>query len=601
MAPEAKALSIIPDAGSLGKDLRAAHIPIPGQNYRRISIIVTIVAGLLFILASLLLAVFGISYNLLPFLPLMVTQFICLLLIIAGVFIGSLYYPRLAASGRKTKIDLDLPHAITYMQALSTTMTMNQIFRGVYEQGELYGEVSRECGLIVRDVELFGDDLLTAMRNVQEITPSEAFRDLLNDLALVFRTGGDMTAFFAARSAHYREQARQELEMTLKTMEIMAEVYVTAFVAGPIALMIMMVAQNMSGQSSIEYLMPVLYIGLPVGAILMIAILRVMMPTDHLRISRREYHETEYGGEVLLEERPNQVNEAFLKQLRSRRKTLRIKDIIRHPLRHYIADYQYSAVFGALFALSVTMLYFTGYIASAFHEYTLEIFICIFVIAFMAPVALAYEIRRWYLNGIEAQMPEFLRDIADMKDMGMTLQGAIHLVAESKLGVLSSELTLVSRDLKMGASVSNALVRLEERIGLVSVKRALSLIVRASEVTDYIREILMIAISDLQHYLKMKNERFSVSFVYIMIVYLSFGIFLYSAYQLNVSFISSFASFDMNYNMMENVSQMFHIAIMLGGFSGLMVGQLSANNILAGLKHSIIFLVASIVLFVYII
>ncbi|WP_245618776.1 hypothetical protein [Methanogenium cariaci] len=142
---------------------------------------------------------------------------------------------------------------------------------------------------------------------------------------------------------------------------------------------------------------------------------------------------------------------------------------------------------------------------------------------------------------------------------------------------------------------------MEERIGLVTVKRVISLVVRASEVTDHLREILTIAISDLEHYLKMKNERMNVSFVYIAVIYLSYGIYLYCAYQLNVSFISSFDTFNINFDLTGNLTDMFHIAIILGTFSGIMAGQLSSNNILSGFKHSIVFLVASIVLFVYII
>jgi len=142
---------------------------------------------------------------------------------------------------------------------------------------------------------------------------------------------------------------------------------------------------------------------------------------------------------------------------------------------------------------------------------------------------------------------------------------------------------------------------MEERIGLVSVKRAISLLVRASEVTDYIREILTIAINDLQHYIKMKTKRLNVSFVYLAVIYLSFGIYLYSAYQLNVAFISSFSAYDVSFDIGANVSEMFHVGIILGFFSGIMAGQLSSNNILAGFKHVCVMLAATVILFVFVI
>ena len=83
-----------------------------------------------------------------------------------------------------------------------------------------------------------------------------------------------------------------------------------------------------------------------------------------------------------------------------------------------------------------------------------------------------------------------------MKDVGVTLQTAIGLISNSKLGVLSQELVMTSEDIRRGSTTLNALVRMEDRIGLVSVKRAMSLLVKASEVTDYIKDVLIIAIND---------------------------------------------------------------------------------------------------------
>jgi len=242
-----------------------------------------------------------------------------------------------------------------------------------------------------------------------------------------------------------------------------------------------------------------------------------------------------------------------------------------------------------------------GSFGSVFPTYTLEVFLCLAVIVAVVPVMIAYEARRRYVMTIEKQLPEFLTEIADMRDIGMTLQGAIFMISNTKMGVLSREVKVAAEELRLGSSVSGALVRMEERIGLVSVKRAISLLVRASEVTDYIREILTIAINDLQHYVKMKAKRLNVSFVYLAVIYLSFGIYLYSAYQLNVAFISSFSAYDVTFDISSNVREMLHIGIILGFFSGIMAGQLSSNSVLAGLKHVCVMLAATVILFVYII
>ncbi|WP_245618836.1 type II secretion system F family protein [Methanogenium cariaci] len=233
--------------------------------YLHFGLVFTLLGAFAYMLLQLLLMVYDIQVNILPFLPpYPVTQVLVFIVMVAGTFFAFYYYPQLVAEGRRVRIDMDLPYAITYMEALSTNVTLYSLFKSVFEAEDLYGgEVSLECGMIVRDVEIFGKDLLTAMRDLQEITPLEHFADLLNDLALVFRTGGNMKDFFDSRSNSFRELARQELEATLQIMEMIAEVYVTAFVAGPIAIIIMLVAQNLSGQGQIEGIMPLMYIGLP--------------------------------------------------------------------------------------------------------------------------------------------------------------------------------------------------------------------------------------------------------------------------------------------------------------------------------------------------
>ena len=62
---------------------------------------------------------------------------------------------------------------------------------------------------------------------------------------------------------------------------------------------------------------------------------------------------------------------------------------------------------------------------------------CMIMIGFMAPVSLAYEGRRWYVNNVEANIPEFLRELSDMIEIGLTLPDAIQRISNAKLGLLS--------------------------------------------------------------------------------------------------------------------------------------------------------------------
>ena len=590
------------DKKAYSSTLRAAQTGKTYDEYLRYIATQAAYTAAILICLVIVLQVFSIRFTVLQQFPPLSRYAIIVAVPLTVVILALYYQPSLTARGRKAKIDLDLPYAITYMQALSGTLTLYNIIRSVYEQSELYREVSREFGLIVRDVEVMGDDVLTAMRNLGRITPSENLKKLLDDLILMFESGGDLTAFLASRSSQYRELAAREMETGLKTLEIMAEVYVTAFVAAPIAVIIMMVAENMSGGSDLSALMPYILIGLPLGAGVMIWIISLVIPAEQYEIVHREIREQEYESGIPQQSPgPDDTARGFRKSIEQKRKSLRVRDVLKNPIRHYISDYRYSLVVSALCGTAVTLAYLGGYLDAIIPAwYSNEVFISILIITVLVPFSVAFELRKHYMNRIEAEIPSFLRELADLKDVGITLQGAVNLISGSKIGLLSSELRTVNREVKWGSSVSHALVRMEERIGVVTIKRAISLIVKASEVTHSIREVLVIAIGDMEHYLNLKKERVTVSFVYVMIVYLSFAIFLYTAYQLNVSFVSSFEKLHTTIDISGNTQDMFRIGIILGLFSGIMAGQLSAGSVYSGFKHAILFLVMTLVVFVVI-
>jgi len=585
----------------LDSDLRSAHLPVTAEQYlrtTRVSLAVSAVMYLFFFALAILTGWFGVLFSFIPEVLFWIFLFATM---VPGLYLVQVYYPVIIARGRKTRIELELSYAVSYMQALSTTMAPFEVIRRVYEEKAMFGEVSCEFGQIVRDVELFGDDLLTAMRSLQATTPSPVMRDFMNDLGIVYESGGDIAAYLSSKTAYFHEQARRELDVVLKTIEIMSEVYVSAFVAGPIALIIMIVAQGMTSRATMAWLLPFMYICIPAGAILMIWILSLMLPPENLEIRRRGVIEYYSGTGVPLQKGSDQGNGEFYRHIEARKKRFHIREQLRHPFRTYISHYSYGIIAGVACAGLCTVLLFTGTFGLLFPKNSFEAGICMIAIGLIVPVSVAYEGRRLYVHNIEKNIPEFLRELSDMKEIGLTLPDAIQRIASAKLGVLSSELVHVSRDVGTGSYVNYALVRMEERIGLISVKRAISLLVKAGEITSNLSGIFMIAITDFEHYLRMKRERANTAITYVMIIYLSFGIYLFTAYQLNGPFMTSFMSFNTNFNLAQNVTDMFRIAIILGAFSGIMAGQFSSNSILAGFKHSIVLLAAAMVLFVFIV
>ncbi len=199
--------------------------------------------------------------------------------------------------------------------------------------------------------------------------------------------------------------------MALQTIEIMAEVYVTAFVAGPIVIMIMILSQNLAGQSDLAGWMPLITLGIPAGAIVMIGILYTLLPpAENLQISRQERGDRE---RLDIPDPGGDVDPRLIKALKARSRTLGIMKALKQPFRHYISNYDWSLVLAMLCGGGATALLLLGYFDAWFPMYTLEVGVCIIVCVSLFPVMIAYEGgRRWYVNSVERQMPEFLRELA---------------------------------------------------------------------------------------------------------------------------------------------------------------------------------------------
>ena len=169
-------------------------------------------------------------------------------------------FPALEKNNRKIKINLTLHNAVAYMYAMRRGgAQMMTIFRSLSDRANIYGEVALEFRQIVRDADFFGYDVVSAIRHLSETTPSEKLKDFLEDLLSVIESGGDMAEFLSMRVRLYQEEARFEQKQFLNVLSIVAESYVTLFVAGPLFLIIIMVVMGMMGGSAVLQLALVTY------------------------------------------------------------------------------------------------------------------------------------------------------------------------------------------------------------------------------------------------------------------------------------------------------------------------------------------------------
>jgi len=208
------------------------------------------------------------------------TAVIIATLIFGGItYLIFLIYPGIMAGERKRNIDATLPYAINYITAMSTAgITPAEVFK-LLGESTIYGESAVEARYITREVEIFGRDLIDALRVVGLHTPSQRMKEFLQGAMASISSGSNLTEYFRTKSEQYTHENRLEQKNFLETLGLISESYVTALVAGTLFLIILQsIMSTISGDSDPMFLYMVIYGIVPLGSIMFIIMIASMTP-----------------------------------------------------------------------------------------------------------------------------------------------------------------------------------------------------------------------------------------------------------------------------------------------------------------------------------
>ncbi len=156
-------------------------------------------------------------------------------------------YPISVVNTRKRSIDANMPFAINHMSAIASSgvppSTMFRLLTGFRE----YGELSREAEKIVRNIDLFGQDVVTSMKEVAKRTPSPAFKELLGGMTTIIETGGNLMLFLKTQSEKALFEYRIKREKYLEILSTYADFYTAVLIMAPMFLIAILAIMNMIG------------------------------------------------------------------------------------------------------------------------------------------------------------------------------------------------------------------------------------------------------------------------------------------------------------------------------------------------------------------
>ncbi len=226
-------------------------------------------------------------------------------------------------------------------------------------------------------------------------------------------------------------------------------------------------------------------------------------------------------------------------------------------------------------------------------------FIAIGILLTIAPPSVAFFIDNNWRSGIDANLPNLLRDIADAQRTGLSLPRAVTESSKRNYGPLTPELQKMAAKISWGIPFDQAMRSFTDTADTELNNRAAILILEAQRSGGVIEDIFDSAQKHVEDILALRKERLGQMKPYIWIIYAAFLIFLlvivvlfntffYPMSEMYTEFQSNqFTNLGLNPQVLESYKILFlHMTIVEGLFSGLVAGKMGEGKAKSGLKHS---------------
>ena len=182
------------------------------------------------------------------FIRLIKTSWIILVIPILTFFLFYIY-PSTERKSIGKKIDQELPFVVIQMGSISGSgVEPLEIFK-IIGSNKDYKYASKEIIKLLNEINIYGNDLVSALINISMSTPSSKLSELFSGLATTISSGGDMENFFEKRAESLLLDYGLEREKFTKVAETFMDIYISVVIATPMILLLLLVMISVSGVS----------------------------------------------------------------------------------------------------------------------------------------------------------------------------------------------------------------------------------------------------------------------------------------------------------------------------------------------------------------
>ena len=462
------------------------------------------------------------------------------------VMIGFFLVPMSRASERAANLEREMPFASSYISVMASGgIAPYSSFKRLSEV-ELLPTMKGEAREIIKDVEIFGIDPLTAIEKAAKKNPLDIFKDFLSGYASTVIIGGDIGHFLERKAEDIFKARALRVRAAAERLGMLLETFIIVNVMMSLCFYIMFSVENIgggvSGGGSTSMIILYTYVLSPMLSMMFIYLAHSMQPKT-----------------PVTEMRPYKV--------------FGLCGIIGAVL--FLLLYVFK-IFGSLVDLPV---------ATA---------ISLFVAT--APAAILHSKLSTHKTQTEQGINSFLRDLTEVRKTGLSPEKCIESLSRRDYGVFSKELRKISSEISWGLPVRKVIMDFIKRTRSWMSQIVMFLLVETVDVGGGTIAMIesLARFNNLTQ--EVEKQKKSETRPYIMMPYFC-ALLLVITTTMMLSFTSSTFGIsggpppqDMGW-----IVAIFNTSCIFSSYLiGIVAGKISEESVAAGFKHAAILVVISV-------
>jgi flagellar protein FlaJ len=234
----------------------------------------------------------------------------------------------------------------------------------------------------------------------------------------------------------------------------------------------------------------------------------------------------------------------------------------------------------------------------------------------MLPFMIYLEKKIRWVEAMEHEIPNFLKNLAEENSSGLTLNESMRIAADGSYGPLTVELKHLNAQTSWGIELATGLDNLNKRVPSKTLARAVILIKEAARSGGDTARVLTAAADEAKQIQLTKRTRESQMTIYISIIYIAFLVFLLLIAVINLTLVPQFVATQVEFSSSNeptgalssglsfepvNLDLIFYglysIAAVQSIGNGFICGQLLHGRGTLGFKHMFVMLLMTGIVF----